>query len=391
LYSRSAAVLAIGTELTDGQVVNSNSAWLSARLTELGFQVNEHRTVADDREQIRRSLKELASRAQLLFVTGGLGPTSDDFTRELIAEFVGQPLEFHEASWRHVVQRLESRGVQVHERQKQQCWFPRGAEVLTNSAGTANAFLYQQKDLEIFVLPGPPREIETIWREHLSQRFEQRLPAASKRTCHIWRCLGRGESEFAEMVQPLFDQSELEVGYRANLPYVEIKVWTRGAPSEAELKIFAELNRTLGPWLVTRDQEDVLVLLLEKLSQNKLGLLVEDHATLGLWAERLVKIKQMSSSPIMVQTDFSAYQASVRSSGPNSEVNSVMRLRLTAHFDRDREPAWWGWNLEILWPAGQNSVEILSPFRLSADNERSRKYLVERSIQLALNVLSVQS
>jgi len=92
-----AATLAVGTEVVDGQITDRNSGWISQMVSEAGVQVIEHRAVADDRQDISRALKELSERADLLFVTGGLGPTSDDFTRELISEVFNKPLEFDPA------------------------------------------------------------------------------------------------------------------------------------------------------------------------------------------------------------------------------------------------------------------------------------------------------
>ena len=117
------ATLAVGTEVTDGQIVDRNSAMLSQLVIDLGFSVIEHRAVPDDRPLILDALNELGSKVDIIFVTGGLGPTSDDFTRELIADYVSQKLIFNEESWQHVVTTLKSRGVAAREIQKQQCYF----------------------------------------------------------------------------------------------------------------------------------------------------------------------------------------------------------------------------------------------------------------------------
>jgi molybdenum cofactor synthesis domain-containing protein len=143
-----ASILAIGTELTTGQIVNQNAANLSTKLKALGVIVTTHLTVPDDRQIILKSLKFLEtasdteenSNHDIIFVTGGLGPTSDDFTRDLIAEWSGLPMKFDETSWIHIQERLKSRGFVVHERQKQQCYFPEKSEILFNSEGTANGF-----------------------------------------------------------------------------------------------------------------------------------------------------------------------------------------------------------------------------------------------------------
>src|SRR4051794_7715109 len=114
-----ASILAVGTELTTGQVTNRNAAWISEQLVHLGVEVVLHETVPDDRHGIRRALDHCAGLSQFIFVTGGLGPTTDDFTREIIAEWLGQPLQFHEEIWKQVSTRLTDLGVPVAESNRQ--------------------------------------------------------------------------------------------------------------------------------------------------------------------------------------------------------------------------------------------------------------------------------
>src|SRR4051794_23818144 len=101
-----ASILAIGTELTTGQITNRNAAWISEQLVNLGAEVVLHEVVADEHQHIREALERCGKVSQLVFVTGGLGPTSDDFTRNVVAEWLGQPLEFDDPSWKRIVSRL---------------------------------------------------------------------------------------------------------------------------------------------------------------------------------------------------------------------------------------------------------------------------------------------
>ena len=117
------SILAVGTELTTGQIVNRNAAWISNQLKNIGLLTAVHITVADDRKSITEALQFCAEHSELIFVTGGLGPTSDDFTRELITEWTNLPLEFDEESWKKVKERLSTRGFPVQNFQKKQCYF----------------------------------------------------------------------------------------------------------------------------------------------------------------------------------------------------------------------------------------------------------------------------
>ena len=175
-----AFLLAIGTELTEGQITNRNAVYLSEQLARLGIEVVRHETVADDRGEILGALVRAESAAELIFVTGGLGPTSDDFTRELAAEWLGETLEYREESWKKIVHRLESRGIIVAESNRQQCFFPRGAEVLPNAEGTADGFRVERGKVQAWFLPGPPREIAALWSSAIEPRFAEATgPAAA--------------------------------------------------------------------------------------------------------------------------------------------------------------------------------------------------------------------
>jgi nicotinamide-nucleotide amidase len=176
-----AATLAVGTEITDGQIVDRNSAWISKKLTDAGVDVVEHRAVADDRAEIERALRELSERVDVLFVTGGLGPTSDDFTREILAKFCGRELEFDDGSWKHIEQRFATRGLPAKPIQRQQCFYPKGSRVLKNNAGTANAFSFDHTEgargVRVYAMPGPPVEIATVWDEQRDRKTHASRPS----------------------------------------------------------------------------------------------------------------------------------------------------------------------------------------------------------------------
>lgn len=226
------SILSIGTELTTGQITNRNSTWLATKLKQQGLDSSLHVTVPDDKEIILKSLNYCAELTDVLFVTGGLGPTSDDFTRDVIAEWTGKELTFDEASWNYVQETLKSRGVDVKAIQKQQCYFPAGATVLKNNKGTANGFSVdhkiQTKNLKIFVLPGPPAEIEAIWNDHINAWLEKATVYVDKTTTFAWDTIGMPESDVALLTESaLTDMKKdfpITLGYRVHLPYVEVKM-----------------------------------------------------------------------------------------------------------------------------------------------------------------------
>lgn len=370
-----AATLAVGTEVVDGQIIDRNSAWISAKLSHVGVQVIEHRAVADDREGIRRALRELCERVDLLFVTGGLGPTSDDFTRDLLAEHCGQPLEYDPASWRHIEERLGERGIQPKEIQKQQCYFPRGAQVLLNPAGTANAFSFQYSapahSVKIFALPGPPTEIAAVWERNLAAEMDRLIPAASREQLTIFRCLGRGESDVAEMTEEVIKGSGLRVGYRAHLPYVEVKLWFRDRATSAA--VLDGVEAVLKPWLVSRDDQDAADVLIDSLLR---GTRVEifDQVTGGILQERLLgrlRERKLADKPLpLIITSRWA------PGGVSNVSEGVDFLQI------DPSPDGLKWLVSWRTKGRAGTLEVPPAFQYKITTERAKRFITEKALLL---------
>jgi nicotinamide-nucleotide amidase len=226
------SILSTGTELTTGQIINKNSAWISSQLKTLGLTAPVHLTVPDDRQLMREALQFCLERTEVLIITGGLGPTSDDFTREIVSEYLNLDLEFNADSWKRIQELLQKRGVTPKDIQKQQSYFPKTAEILMNSQGTADGFkiikVGPQQNKAIIVLPGPPHELAALWNDHVKDWIQQIGQYVDKIKMYSWDTLGLGESEVAEIViNTLKDMKKdfpMEIGYRAHLPYIEVKL-----------------------------------------------------------------------------------------------------------------------------------------------------------------------
>ena len=287
------SILCIGTELTTGQVVNTNASWISERLVELGFDVVLHETVPDNSTLMLEALNRCAFTSAHIFVCGGLGPTTDDFTRDVVSKWLERFLDFHQPSWDQIVARLEGYGIPVVESQKQQCYFPRGSHVLTNSAGTANAFMSEKKTktgvVRAWVLPGPPREIESVWNTHMPPLLAPLAPARKATELLTWRCAGLGEAELGEITERALAGSGYATGYRASFPYIEIKVWAPAGTSQ-QVPMAAPLERletAIAPWVVTKQGGDIAKMLVEQLSAFETRVSLFDGATGGALAARL--------------------------------------------------------------------------------------------------------
>lgn len=268
-----ASILSIGTELTDGQILNRNAHWISQKLKKATAETVCHLTVPDDFAAMQNAVEICAQKAELIFVTGGLGPTSDDFTRDVIAKWCGKRLQFSEEVWQAVQKRMTERGYSPTEEQKQQCFFPEGSIILKNKAGTAPGFYLVHNGHHLFVLPGPPAEIAAIWEDFIAEFLTKNAQDPDPLITRIWDTIGKGESDVAIGVERVLKDVSVIKGYRVHLPYVEVKVSYRQS-QELELQDTLEkLNAELLPILVTRDGEDLILSLCEEIKKQLRGCL----------------------------------------------------------------------------------------------------------------------
>lgn len=355
------AIIAIGTELTDGQIINSNASSLSARLKGFGPRVLEHLVVPDERRLILQSFDRAAADADLIFITGGLGPTSDDFTRDVVAEWSGLPLEFHEPSWASVKERLSSRGYPVQEFQKQQCYFPAGSVVLGNSQGTANGFRLSVRGKWLIVLPGPPREIEAIWHDHLSAWLTELCAGLEPVVTKSWDTMGLGESQVAALVDPFVRGQGLEVGYRVHLPYVEFKLSYPKSEGSKFASLVAKVQETLAHVTVTRDGEDLAQVLGQRLAKEQELTLIDEVSGAFLLNRLLGPARSF----------LTAGNWTLRSSGPVSDQGLCLWLR---RVDENTVRIGSRRNFQ------SREVIIESPHRSPLMSERRRQYFAEQAL-----------
>jgi molybdenum cofactor synthesis domain-containing protein len=288
-----ASILAVGSELLSGQITNRNATWISKQLSSMGVQTEIHVTVADDRKAIREALNWIENKAELLFVTGGLGPTSDDFTRELVTEWAGLPLEFHDPSWKKIQERLSSRGIPVAEFQKQQCLFPKGSQVLENPQGTANAFYLDCRNKRVWVLPGPPNEIEAVWGHRIQMQLTSLTQNLDRFVTYSWDALGLGEAVAPTLIEPAVKGSGGELGYRVHPPYLEIK-FSFFSSQTAVMKPYVEkIESALSSYVINRNGDDIVTLMLNQIPKTA-HLFVQDGFSQGVLFSRLSDLRKQN-------------------------------------------------------------------------------------------------
>jgi nicotinamide-nucleotide amidase len=368
---KQACVLAVGTELSTGQIINSNAAWISQQLTEQGIQACWHLTVADHRASILVALEQANNYAELVFVTGGLGPTSDDFTREVIAQWLDLPLEFDQASWLALEARAEKLNFKLSHSQKQQCYFPKGAQILSNPAGTANAFSLAQTGRLLIVLPGPPSEIQAIWQTHLNHLLSSYLPGKSKQKLYRWQCMGLPEGDLGEKVEEILQGSGFQTGYRVHFPYIEVKVWI--GEEQSSQPWLDKLDNCLKPWTLLRDDEDMAELFLNALPPDRPVRLI-DTASKGLLAQRLQPLLSARTLNLIIE---SHYQQT--DTNPVDSSKDEVYLSLQKNADG-------GWAIGMNRGSQQKKATLLPRYPIEMTT-RNQPYLVERALEAWLNWL----
>ncbi len=272
-----AIVVSIGDELVLGQTVDTNSAWLSRRLAEIGVDVIEHATVADDQLGIERALRDVAARCDVALVSGGLGPTADDLTRQALASLMQVPLELNEAWFGEMHAFFARLGRTMVESNRIQAMIPRGAEMIWNTCGTAAGMAVRIGRCRMFVMPGVPKEMKAMFESRVRGELGDAAGGSVilSRTLHTF---GLGESNVGERLGDLMDRRRNpSVGTTVSAGVVSIRINARYAGiDEARRQIEAtdELCRQrLGALVYGIDEQT--------LPQVVLGLLKERSAAAG--------------------------------------------------------------------------------------------------------------
>lgn len=285
----SAEIITIGTEMLLGDLVDTNTAWLSAQLAGLGVGVYRHTTVGDNRDRIVGAMKEAAVRSDLVITTGGLGPTSDDLTNECLALLAGRALVEYEEARRHVDDMFVRFGRKPTPSNYKQALFPEGTTLIPNPLGTAMGALLELDGTLFATLPGVPQEMKGMFGETLAPLVQERSDGSIvSRT--LWFS-GIGESALAERVQDLLDADDPTVAPLAGQGKVRLRITSRAAtPEEAEKKIepvAREILSRLGDYHFGEDEETLESAVGRLLEEHGVTLTLAESCTGGLLAKRL--------------------------------------------------------------------------------------------------------
>ena len=281
-----AEIISIGSELTSGRNLDTNSAWLSRELAEHGIEVGWHTTIADDRAANRDCFAIATQRAGLVISTGGLGPTLDDLTREVLAELAGVPLEYHEPSWLHIEGIFKNRGRQIPERNRVQAMFPQGSEVLFNARGTAPGIWMRVGSAIVAALPGPPREMVGMFKDEVVPRLATSGLARGVLVQRRIHTFGEGESAIEAKISDLTRRDHVpEVGITASDATITLRIFGKGPDRAAALAQIAPIEEVirerLGNLIYAADDEELEQATADVLERSHLTLAIAEGVTGG--------------------------------------------------------------------------------------------------------------
>ncbi|MHC4561841.1 MAG: competence/damage-inducible protein A [Planctomycetota bacterium] len=288
-------IVAIGDELTSGQCVDTNSAFLAARLGECGVTTDAHWTIGDDHDQIVDALRRGTQLADVVVVTGGLGPTPDDLTRQALAEVMGVSLELCPQCLADLEAFFRRIGRKVSDANRIQAMLPAGARPLANPVGTAAGIEATLNDTTIYCLPGVPHEMRTMAESHVLPKLSGGRVVAH----HLLRTYGLGESDIgatlADLMQPTED---IRVGTTAESGLISVRITALGATSEdaaAKARARGEIvAERLGGIVFGRDDDTLASVAGEALRRSGQTLSTAESCTGGLIGEMITAVSGSS-------------------------------------------------------------------------------------------------
>jgi nicotinamide-nucleotide amidase len=294
---KSAEIVTIGTEMLLGDLVDTNTAWISQRLAALGVSMYRHTTVGDNNDRIIGALRDAASRADLVVTTGGLGPTSDDLTNACLGMLTGRPMVEYPEARRHIDEKFAKFGREPTPSNYKQALFPEETELIPNPLGTAPGALVEWGGTLFATLPGVPSEMKRMFEETLEPLIRERSDGSIvSKTLHF---AGIGESALAEKVQDFLDASDPTVAPLAGQGRVRLRITTRAATEEEALgkirPVEEEILDRLGEYFFGEDEETLESSVGRLLADRGATVALAESCTGGLISKRLTDIAGSSA------------------------------------------------------------------------------------------------
>jgi len=307
-------VIAVGTELLLGQIVNSNATFIGAALAEHGFDAHYQQVVGDNLARVATSIRTAIARADGVIITGGIGPTRDDLTREALCEATGRQMVFDDDYAEHLRTWWRQRGREMPESNLRQAEHPEGAELLSNPKGTAPGLALEHEGTLIFCIPGVPQEMEHLLMSDVLPRIAKRSVEPSAVVSRMLRTWGQSESMIGELLDDLYQGStNPSVAFLASGGEIKIRITAKAETRAAAIALIdplaTEIENRLTPWYFAADDDTVLRVIMRLLREKQWTIGTAESMTGGLVAAALTSEPGSSES---VRGGLVAYDAQLK-------------------------------------------------------------------------------
>jgi nicotinamide-nucleotide amidase len=287
-----AEILSVGTEILLGQIDDSNATYLSEALAGLGIDVYRRSAVGDNFDRVVAAIREARGRSDLVIITGGIGPTDDDVTREAVAAALGRELVEDADALRNVEHRYSAYGLPMTERSRKQARVPRGAQAIPNPRGTAAGIFFEDEVGVVVAMPGVPSEMTTMYQEYVSPRLaEKSAGTLVLRELHL---VGIGESRVQEMVAETFEGSNPTVAPLAKPGEVALRIAAKAATAQEAEKMIEPVERALreqlGDYIFGQDGTSLEEAVGELLKQRRETVAAAESCTGGWLGKRITDV-----------------------------------------------------------------------------------------------------
>ena len=291
---KKACIISIGNELLSGQTTDTNASWLAARLFEKGVLTAGVWQVPDEKERIVKAIQDASQQGELIMVTGGLGPTDDDLTREAVAACLGAELEFHDEILRAMNDFFEKRGKTMAPKNRSQAYIPAGAAILDNPIGTAPGFRARKKGCDIVAMPGVPAEMKQMFTDHVLPFLEQSLSTA-RVVCRKLRCLGAGESEIAQKLGNLMERGRNPlINCTCGSGDIVLHINATAEDEKTAIQMIDDdktaIRACLGEWVYGEDDQSLPDVVADLLKKRHQTIVTAESCTGGLLSQMLTEI-----------------------------------------------------------------------------------------------------
>lgn len=286
-----AEIVAIGSELLLGQIVDTNSAWMAKRLSDLGIGLYYKTVVGDNPGRMKEAIERAMDRADVVITSGGLGPTQDDLTREVIAEATGRELVKDPDLIKQMHDRFRSRGFVMTPNNERQAYIPKDAITVHNPNGTAPSFIVEDPKSVIYALPGVPFEMKWLFDNEVSPYLRKKFDLSETITYRVLKVADMGESAVDNLIGELIANSaNPTVGVLAHPGQVDIRIAARAPSIEDASKLIAQVEKKvrklLGNHIFATDDQSMEGTVGELLQEKDWTISVYEDITGGLVSER---------------------------------------------------------------------------------------------------------